>query len=81
MTREIILVTLIDGDEINIEKSKAFTDSKKADEYFVQLIKDNFSDYAKDYTQSDYDEFLDQGFWQDLTHFCVYINEIPLIED
>lgn len=78
MAREIVLVTIIDGDGLNVTHSKAFVDSKKADEYFVKLIKKYFPSYVEGWTQEDFDECLDDGYFQDTTHFCVYINEITL---
>lgn len=78
MTREIILVTLIDGEELNLEKSKAFTNTDKANEYFKNLIKENFEENVADWTEQDFEECLDDGFFMDDTHFCVYINEITL---
>ena len=47
MAKEIILVSIIDGDELNMNYTKAFTDSKKAEDYFISLIKKHFPEDCK----------------------------------
>ena len=78
MAKEIILVSIIDGDELNMNYTKAFTDSKKAEDYFISLIKKNFPEDCKYWVDEDFEACLDDGYYADGTHFCVYINEVSL---
>ena len=78
MAKEIILVSIIDGDELNMNYTKAFTDSKKAEDYFIGLIKKHFPEDCKYWVDEDFEACLDDGYYADGTHFCVYINEVSL---
>ena len=78
MAKEIILVSIIDGDELNMNCTKAFTDSKKAEDYFISLIKKHFPEDCKYWVDEDFEACLDYGYYADGTHFCVYINEVSL---
>lgn len=78
MAKEIILVSIIDGDELNMNYTKAFTDSKKAEDYFISLIKKHFQEDCKYWVDEDFEACLDDGYYSDGTHFCVYINEVSL---
>ena len=78
MAKEIILVSIIDGDELNMNYTKAFTDSKKAEDYFISLIKKYFPEDCKYWVDEDFEACLDDGYYADRTHFCVYINEVCL---
>ena len=80
MASEIILVSIIDGDELNLNCTKAFTDNKKAEDYFISLIKEHFPEDCKHWVDEDFEACLDDGFYEDTTRFCVYINEIS-VED
>ena len=81
MTREITLVSLIDGDELSLNETKSFTDYHKAEEYFIELIKEYFSEDCEDWTDEDFESCLDDGYYQNSTEFCVYINQIILEEE
>lgn len=59
MTKEIILVEVITKSDMSTEKSKAFNDSDKAEEYFIDLIKEMFPTIEQD----DIDYALDNGFY------------------
>ena len=82
MAKEIILVSIIDGDELNMNYTKAFTDSKKAEDYFISLIKKHFPKDWKYWLDEDFEACLDDGYYDGYydgrTHFCVYINEVSL---
>lgn len=78
MAREIILVSIIDGDELNMKYTKAFTDNKKAEDYFISLIKKHFPEDCKHWVAEDFEACLDDGYYDGRTHFCVYINEVSL---
>ena len=81
MAREITLVSLIDGDELSLNETKSFSDYHKAEEYFIELIKEYFTEDCEDWTDEDFDACLDDGYYQDLTHYCVYINQITLEDE
>ena len=58
MTREIILVEVVDKNTISTDYCKAFTDSYKAEDYFRSLVsKFNVTD-----DEQDISAFLDNGF-------------------
>ena len=80
MTREITLVSLIDGDELSINETKSFTDYNKAEKYFIKLIKGHFPESCKDWTDEGFNACLDDGYYQE-NHFCIYINQITLEAD
>ena len=81
MTREITLVSLINGDELSLNETKSFTDYHKAEKYFVKLIKEYLPEDCKDWTDEDFEACLDDGYYDSLTNFCVYIDQITLEED
>ena len=81
MTREITLVSLINGDELSLNETKSFTDYHKAEEHFIKLIKGYFPEDCADWTDEDFESCLDDGYYQNSTDFCVYINQITLEED
>lgn len=78
MASKIILVSIIDGNELNLNCTKAFTDKKKAEDYFIGLIKEHFPEDCKHWVDEDFECSLDYGYYEDATHFCVYINEITM---
>jgi hypothetical protein len=76
MAKEIIIVEKVDGDEL-LTNTQAFEDVKKAEEAFVKIIKDEFSE-GQDFTDEDYEEFLEDGFFTDLTHFSVILKHVMI---
>ena len=80
MNREIILVELINKADMSTEKSRGFTDTEKAEKYFVDLIKETFGEleeedieYALDNGYYDFDDIVDGQ--------SVSIKEIMLEDD
>lgn len=71
---------MIDGDELDLYRSKAFKDVDKANEYFKKVLKEEFADHVKDWTDDDFDGCLDDGYYMDDTHYCLYINSFTLEE-
>lgn len=84
MTREITLVSLIDGDELSLNETKSFTNYQKAEKYFIKLIKEHLPESCKYLTDEDFDVCLDDGYYQGQykdSIFCVYINQITLEDE
>lgn len=85
MVREIILVELIIGYDISTDKSKAFADVKKAEDYFTELLKEWFPDIEQD----EIDNALDDGFYDFTIHHpngeedrrSISIKDISLVEE
>ena len=66
MVREVILVEVINKADISTEKSKAFTNTEKAEKYFIDLLKEEFGEleeedieYALDNGYYDFDDIVD----------------------
>jgi hypothetical protein len=78
MVREIILVEIIVKDNMSTEKSRAFIDSVKAEDYFKKSLRDDI--HLVD--EEDIEYALDNGFY-DLEDegISVSIKEIYLEED
>ncbi len=78
MVREIILVEIIVKDNMSTEKSRAFTDSDKAESYFKKILREDIHLV----NEEDIECALDDGFY-DLEDegISVSIKEIYLEED
>jgi len=74
MITTTLLVQIIDGEELFVKKSKAFKDVNKAEEYFKNILINDFKVEDKE----DIAECLDDGYYADDTHFSVVILEIPI---
>ena len=59
MIKEIILVEVITKSDMSTEKSKAFTDTDKAESYFADCVHDIMPNIEQD----EIDNSLDDGFW------------------
>ena len=59
MNREIILVELINKADMSTEKSRGFTDTEKAEKYFVDLLKETFGELEEE----DIEYALDNGYY------------------
>lgn len=84
MNRELILVEIVNKNDMSTDKSKAFNNTEKAEEYFTELVKEWFPTIEQD----DIDNALDDGFYDFvLTHKgekeekSVMIKEITFVED
>jgi hypothetical protein len=84
MVKEIILVEVVTKSDMTTDKSKAFTDTEKAEKYFADCIHEIMPNIEQD----EIDNSLDDGFWDcDISYLSgekdrksVIIKEI-LIED
>ena len=80
MNREIILVELINKADMSTEKSRGFTDTEKAEKYFVDLLKETFGELEEE----DIEYALDNGYFDFNDIECgqsVSIKEIILEDD
>lgn len=80
MNREIILVELINKADMSTEKSRGFTDTEKAEKYFVDLLKETFGELEEDVIEC----ALDDGYFDfnDIEYGqSVSIKEIILEDD
>ncbi len=59
MNREIILVEVVNKPDMSTEKSRGFTDTEKAETYFVDLIKETFGELEEE----DIEYALDNGYF------------------
>lgn len=59
MIREIILVEIVCSSTALTKKSKGFTDTEKAENYFTELVKEVFPTIEQD----DIDNALDDGYF------------------
>ena len=74
MNRAITLVEIIDGEELLTNKSKAFTDPRKAEKYFINILQEEFGPYPESFIES----CIDDGYYADETHFSIELKEITL---
>ena len=63
MVKEIILVEVVTKSDMTTDKSKAFTDTEKAEKYFADCIHEIMPNIEQD----EIDNSLDNGFWD-----CIY---------
>lgn len=80
MIREVILVEVVNKADMSTDKSKAFTNTEKAESYFADLVREHFSNVK----QYDIDVFLDNGFFDFISEtgeLSVIIKEISFEED
>ena len=80
MNREIILVELINKADMSTEKSRGFTDSNKAEKYFIDLLKETFGELEEE----DIEYALDNGYYDSddiVEGQSVSIKEIILEDD
>ena len=80
MNREIILVELINKADMSTEKSRGFTDTEKAEKYFVDLLKETFGELEEE----DIEYALDNGYYDSddiVEGQSVSIKEIILEDD
>ena len=61
MIREIILVEVVNQDDMSTDKSKAFTKTEKAEEYFKKILREDIHLINED----DIEDSLDNGFYDD----------------
>ncbi len=86
MNKEIILVEVANclrGD-LSVTDSKAFTNTKKAEEYFTKKVKEYFKISDEEVINAALDDgFLDKEVWEygDLVQKSVIIKEITIEED
>ena len=80
MNREIILVELINKADMSTEKSRGFTDTEKAEKYFIDLLKETFGELEEE----DIEYALDNGYYDSddiVEGQSVSIKEIILEDD
>lgn len=63
MVKEIILVEVVTKNNMTTEKSKAFTNTEKAEKYFADCVHGIMPNIEQD----EIDNSLDDGFWD-----CIY---------
>ena len=76
MNREIILVELINKADMSTEKSRGFTDTKKAEKYFVDLLKETFGELEEE----DIEYALDNGYYDGLNLECGYYDSDDIVD-
>ena len=59
MIRPILLVEIVNKSDMSTDKSKGFTDTDKAENYFTDLVKEWFPNIEQD----EIDNALDDGFY------------------
>ena len=59
MVREVILVEVVTKSDMSTDKSKTFTNTEKAEEYFADCVHELMSNIEQD----EIDNALDDGFW------------------
>jgi hypothetical protein len=59
MVREVILVEVVTKSDMSTDKSKTFTNTEKAEEYFADCVRELMSNIEQD----EIDNALDDGFW------------------
>jgi hypothetical protein len=59
MVREVILVEVVTKSDMSTEKSKTFTNTEKAENYFADCVRELMSNIEQD----EIDNALDDGFW------------------
>jgi predicted DNA binding protein len=80
MIREVILVEVITKSDMSTEKSRGFTDSEKAEKYFIDLLKEEFGELEEE----DIEYALDNGYYDSddiVDGKSVSIKEIILEDD
>lgn len=78
MAKEITIVTLIDGECLSLEETKGFEDCYEAEQYFIEQLKKKFPEDVKNWKHEDFYACLDDGYYEDMTHFCLYISQIKV---
>lgn len=59
MVREVILVEVVTKSDMSTDKSKTFTNTEKAENYFADCVRELMSNIEQD----EIDNALDDGFW------------------
>ena len=59
MIREVILVEVVTTSDMSTDKSKCFTNTEKAENYFADCVHELMSNIEQD----EIDNALDDGFW------------------
>jgi len=81
MNREVILVEVINKADMSTEKSRGFTDTEKAEKYFVDLLKE----YVTNIDEDDIEDALDNGYhdfsYDEIDERSITIKEILLEDD
>lgn len=73
MAQEIVIVEFINGDTLE-SYVQAFVDVKEAEDAFSKILRETFHiDNEKDI-----EEYLEDGYFGDLTHYSVIIKEVKL---
>jgi hypothetical protein len=83
MVREVILVEVVTKSDMSTDKSKTFTDTEKAEQYFADCVHEIMPNIEQD----EIDDSLDDGFWDckysgvENDEKSVIIKEISFEED
>ena len=85
MIREITLVEVVTKSDMSTEKSKAFIETEKAEDYFAECVHEIMSNIEQD----EIDNSLDDGFWDCIISYpngmkdekSVIIKSIPFEEE
>lgn len=72
MIREVILVEVVTKSDMSTDKSKTFTNTEKAEQYFADCVHEIMPNIEQD----EIDNSLDDGFWD-----CKISYPSPLRED
>lgn len=73
---EIHIVEVVNGEEL-LTKTQAFKSVDDAEKAFIEEIK-NLVGSDVTFTDEDYEDILDDGYYEDDTHFSVIIKDIVL---
>lgn len=80
MIKEVILVEVVTKSDMSTDKSKTFTNTEKAEKYFIDLLKEEFGELEED----DIEYALDDGYYDSddiVDGKSVIIKEISFEED
>ena len=80
MVKEVILVEIINKSNMSTDKSKAFTNTEKAEAYFKELLEEAIGELDEE----DVECALDDGYWdfcEGLEEKSISIKEISFEED
>lgn len=86
MNREVILVEVVNclRNDLSTTDSRTFTNTKKAEDYFTKIVKDDFKITNEEIIESALDDgFLDKEVWEygELVSKSIIIKEITLEDD
>lgn len=77
MTKIITMVQIIDGEKLISKKTKTFTEAKKAEAYFAKILREDFNVTSEE----DIEEYTNDGYFADDTHFSVILCDVTFEDE